>query len=107
MKIIKDIVDFIKDEIEGSEEYIEFAIKLKNDGNPNFKTFLDLAQVELDHASTTLHNVAISEINKQKEIMKANNQEVPKYMQTMWDEEHAELVKKSSEIKYEIEMLKK
>lgn len=107
MKIIKDIVNFIKDELEGSENYIDFAIKLKNDGNPNFKLFLDLAQIELDHASITLHNIVINEINKKTEIMKAKNQEIPLYMKMLWDEEHADLIKKSGKLKYALEAAKK
>lgn len=50
---------------------------------------------------------AVKAIEAKRAEMKAKGQEVPAYMQTMWDEEHAEYVEKVAKLKYALETAKK
>ena len=106
MREIKQIVEYINDEVDGAKDYIKFATKMKGVDDLAFQTALRLAQTELEHVDAW-HAVAVKMIETKRADMKAKGQEVPAYMQTMWDEEHAEIVEKVSKIKYQIEFIKK
>lgn len=106
MKEIKDIIAFIDDEIDGACEYIKYAVKMKGVDDLAYQTALKLAQTELEHVDAW-HTVAVKAIEAKRAEMKAKGQEVPAYMQTMWDDEHAEYVEKVAKAKYALDMAKK
>lgn len=106
MKEIKEIIAFIDDEIEGAEEYIHYAVKMKDIDELAHQTALRLAQTEMEHVDAW-HAVAVKAIETKRAEMKAKGQEVPAYMQSMWDDEHKEYVEKVSKLKYKLEIAKK
>lgn len=106
MKEIKELIAFIDDEIEGAKEYIHYAVKMKGVDDLAYQTALRLAQTELEHADAW-HTVAVKAIETKRAEMKSKGQEVPAYMQAMWDEEHVEYVENVAKVKYSLEMAKK
>lgn len=106
MKEIKDIIAFINDEIDGAKHYIKYAVKMRGVDDLAYQTALKLAQTELEHVDAW-HAVAIKAIEAKRADMKAKGQEVPAYMQEMWDDEHAEYVEKVAKVKYALETAKK
>lgn len=106
MKEIKDIIAFIDDEIDGADEYIKYAVKMKGVDDLAYQTALRLAAIEMEHVDAW-HTVAVKAIEAKRAEMKAKGQTVPAYMQEMWDDEHAEYVEKVSKLKYKLETAKK
>lgn len=106
MKEIKDIIAFIDDEIEGADEYIKYAVKMKGVDELAYQTALKLAQTEMEHVDAW-HTVAVKAIEAKRAEMKAKGQTVPAYMQEMWDDEHEEYVEKATKLKYKLEMARK
>lgn len=106
MKEIKDIIAFIDDEINGACEYIHYAVKMKGVDDLAYQTALRLAQTEMEHVDAW-HTVAVKAIEAKRSEMKMRGQEVPAYMQEMWDDEHAEYIEKVAKLKYKLEMAKK
>ena len=106
MKEIKELVEFIDDEIDGACEYIHYAVKMKGVDDLAYQTALRLATQEMEHVDAW-HAVAVKMIEAKRADMKAKGQEVPAYMQTMWDDEHAEYVEKVAKLKYRLEVAKK
>lgn len=106
MKQIKDIIAFIDDEIDGADEYIKYAVKMKGVDDLAYQTALRLATQEMEHVDAW-HTVAVKAIEAKRAEIKAKGQEVPAYMQEMWDDEHAEYVEKVAKLKYKLETAKK
>lgn len=106
MKEIKEIIAFIDDEIEGAAEYIHYAVKMKGVDDLAYQTALRLAQTEMEHVDAW-HAVAVKAIETKRAEMKTKGQEVPAYMQEMWDEEHAEYVENVAKLKYKLDVAKK
>lgn len=106
MKEIKDIIAFIDDEIDGACEYIKYAVKMKGVDDLAYQTALRLAAIEMEHADSW-HTVAVKAIEAKRAEMKAKGQEVPAYMQMIWDDEHVEYVEKVAKLKYALETAKK
>lgn len=82
MKIIKTMVDQIKDELEGAKEYAMLASELKTDNPTAAQTYAKMAQDELNHA-TLIHAEAVKAIEKQKAVA-----EPPAIMKELWAIEH-------------------
>lgn len=106
MREIKDIIAFIDDEIGGAKHYVKYAVKMRGVDDFAYQTALKLAQTELEHVDAW-HTVAVKAIEAKRAEMKAKGQEVPAYMQDMWDDEHAEYVEKVAKVKYALDMAKK
>lgn len=106
MREIKEIIEFIDDEIDGAKEYIHYAVKMKGVDDLAYQTALRLATQELEHVDAW-HTVAVEAIKAKRAAMKAAGQEVPAYMQTMWDDEHKEYVENVAKLKYKLDIAKK
>ena len=106
MREIKKLIEFIDDEIEGAEDYICYAMKMKGVDDLAYQTALRLATQEMEHVDAW-HTVAVEAIKAKRAEMKAKGQEVPSYMQEMWDEEHEEYVEKVSKLRYKLEIARK
>lgn len=106
MKEIKEIIAFIDDEIDGADKYIKYAVKMKGVDDLAYQTALRLAGIEMEHVDAW-HMVAVKMIEAKRAEMKAKGQEVPSYMQAMWDDEHVEYVEKVAKLKYKLEAIKK
>lgn len=107
MKRLTLYIDYIKEELESAEKYAKLALKAKEDGNTMlFDIASKIAPIELEH-SLLWHNLAVEEVRKEKETLKAKNIEIPKFMEYQWDKEHDYYTNKYTQVKYIIEMLKK
>lgn len=94
MKIIAKISEMIEDELEGAEEYVEEALKLK-ESHPNVaKLFYEISNQEMNHVNL-LHGEVVSLINEYKKT----DGEPPKAMQAIYDHIHERNIKKANKIK--------
>jgi hypothetical protein len=105
MKIIKEIIEHIDEEMEGVCEYIKFASKTKSENEYVFDTLMTIIPQEIKHIEM-LHDVAVKEINKSREDLRMKGKEIPAYMFEMWQDEHEKYIEELSKIKYKVEMLK-
>lgn len=94
MKIIKEIVEEICDELEGAEHYAKQAMKYKASDRPLADMYAKLADVELSHVST-LHEQAARLIKAKRDSEK----EVPANMQAIWDWEHEKSVDSAARVR--------
>lgn len=102
MKIIKDIICFLKDEIEGVEEYTEMAQDLRAEHREISDMFIKLAEAESSHIDT-LHKI----LEKLIEISREKNGEPPKEMQIIWDYEHKNIMEETLEERTKLEIVKR
>lgn len=99
MKIIKDLVERIDEEIEDAKHYAEKYVECKAKGNTsNANRFKEMANDELKHA-TYIHEFAVQEINEIKNVYTA-----PVDMQEKWNKAHAEFVEKVAWVKQMLAM---
>lgn len=87
MKIIKEIVCDIRDEMDGAEHYAKKATQYKDENRTLADTYAKLAEAELGHVNT-LHEQAVRLIKEQK----ASGVEAPAGMKAVWDWEHEKMV---------------
>lgn len=102
MKIIKDIVDELKDELGGAEGYAERAMKYKGVDDGLSAMYAEMAKEEMGHVDK-LHGRAQEIIRKYR----AEKGEPPLMMQAVWDQEHKEMMKWAAEIRAMIDMTRK
>ena len=105
MRKLRGYIEHLKDEIEDSEEYLRFASMAKVEDPAGAALAVKLAEVELQHAKDW-HELAVSEIDKQKRMLAEKGESVPPMMLEAWKYEHAEYVEKVSKLKHMAEMLK-
>lgn len=102
MKMIKKIIDQIYDELEGAEEYIECAMKEKND-HPNIANmYYEMSLMEMSHVDK-LHSAVVTLINE----VKAKGEEPPAHMMAIYEYEHEKIMEEATEIKVMQEMYKR
>lgn len=106
MKIIKELSEYIDEEVDGICDYIKFASKVKGENSFIFDVIMEIIPQEIKHVEM-LHEVAVREINKMKEMLKSQNKEIPSYMLEMWQEAHEEYIEQMAKIKYKLDLLKK
>lgn len=94
MKIIKNLVEDIEEELEGAEHYAKLATQYKDEDRELADTYAKLANVELEHVDA-LHGQAVRLIKAQK----AAGVETPAPMQAVWDWEHGKMVDTTARIK--------
>lgn len=99
MKEIKEIVEEIRDELEGAKHYAEQAAKLKDTDTMRSETYAEMAKQELAHIDK-LHSMAVKKIEAQR----AGGYEAPAAMQAVWDWEHEKMIKHTAKIKAMLEM---
>lgn len=99
MKIIKDLVDRIDEEIEDAKHYAEKYVECKAKGNiNNANKYKEMANDELKHASY-IHEMAVAEISQVEKIYTA-----PVEMQEKWEHSHKEYVEKVAWIRQMLAM---
>lgn len=96
MKIIKQLVEQIEDELCVAEEYADLALKHKDTQKSLADTYYRLATQELDH-SATLHDEAVAQIQAYTGV-------VPEAMQAVWDWEHEQAIEREKEIRIALQM---
>lgn len=106
MRCIKEIVSFIEDEMKDAEKYIHYAAKTKGTNESSYSLAASIAQQEMEHAEKW-HSVVVRMISEKREQMKAKSQETPAFMLELWEEEHKKFIEKFSELKYQLETVKK
>lgn len=94
MKIIKNLVEDIEEELEGAEHYAKLATQHKDEDRELADVYAKLANVELEHVEA-LHGQAVRMIKARK----ASGVETPAPMQAVWDWEHGKMVDTTARIK--------
>lgn len=101
MKIIKTMVEQIKEELEGAKEYAMLASQIKSDMPTAAQMYAKMAQDELNHA-TLIHAEAVKAIDKQKAIA-----EPPAVMTELWAIEHKYYVEHAAATKAMLDLYAK
>ena len=94
MKVIRDIVYVLKDELKDARKAVQMAAKYKGIDNATAEVFATVAKQKLDNATGMLHTRAVGIIKEHK----AAGHEVPAVMQAIWDYEHENLMEDAAEI---------
>lgn len=68
MKLIEKLSEYIEEEIEDANKYVDCALKWKEDNPMLAKSFYDLSVQELNHMSI-LHEEVVKAINDYKQAM--------------------------------------
>lgn len=100
MKIIKQLVEKIDDELEDAEAYINLACQTKEKDSVLADTYYKLSLEEMGHMNM-LHDQVVRIIN---DFKKSN--EIPAGMQTLYDYVHEREMKWATKIKIKQEMYK-
>lgn len=99
MKIIKTIVEHIREEMDGAEHYAKMATQYKEEDRALADNYAKMADAELGHV-TSLHDQAVRLIKEQKNA----GVEIPVSMQAVWDWEHGKMVDTVTRIKTMLNM---
>lgn len=102
MQIIKELVEEIKEELEGAGEYAEKAVHYKGVDDPMAAMYYEMAGQEMGHVDR-LH-ARVQEVIKK---YRSDHGEPPKAMQAIWDWHHKEMIERAGEIRGMLEMIKK
>lgn len=101
LKEIKDIVEDIREELDGAKHYAEKAVRFKGMDSARMNAYADMARQELAHVDN-LHKMAVKLIEAQR----ASGASVPASMQVVWDWEHENMMDKAARIRMLLEMAK-
>lgn len=94
MKQIKQLIGYIREEIECAEEYATEAMAYKDTDMELARAYHEIARQELVHAEKE-HDLAVSYIKMSRDA----GVEVPKGMMDVWEWEHEQLIKKMSGVR--------
>lgn len=94
MKIIQKLSDYIEEEIEDSNKYIDCALKYKEDNPMLAKVFYDISMGEMNHMSA-LHDEVVRAINEYRQT----NGDVPADMKAIYDYLHERHVENANDVK--------
>ena len=95
MKKIKDYIEKINDEIEGSKEYIEKALWYKAKGdNSRYNKLKEMSLQELQHAMN-IHQFCSEDIAELEKVYPT----IPQEMMDKWKKAHDEYVEKVAWLK--------
>lgn len=106
MKIIKNLIEHIDEEMHDAEKYIVCSLKHKHDGTDLDSLFIKLASAEIEHA-TMLHEAVVKEIDKARSEMHSKGTHIPEYMAEMWNEEHEDYIERMAILKHRLELARK
>lgn len=98
MQIIAKLVDMIRDELDGAEEYAVYALKVKQDHPKLAQRFHDLSGVEMQHS-----NILHDEVVRLIESYRQEHGEPPANMLSIYNYEHEKAIKKAAQVKAMIE----
>lgn len=94
MREIKELVEFMTEELDASEKYVMAALKHKDEMRNLHELYMTLSKEEMNHMER-LHSQAIKCIERKKE-----NGEQPAAMLSIWEWEHERLMKRAAKIKH-------
>ena len=94
MKQIKELVEFISEELESAEEYAKLAIKHKSDNSSLAKTFYDISMDEMRHV-----DLFHAEVVKLIEEHRRTHGEPPASMLAVYDYLHEKHIEEAKEVK--------
>jgi rubrerythrin len=94
MKIIRDLSEMIEEELEGAEEYIEMAIRHKEENPSMAAVFYEISVQEMNHVNM-LHDEVTKVIKKYRE----KHGDPPPEMQAVYDWEHKKQIERTKEVK--------
>jgi Mn-containing catalase len=94
MKLIKELTEMIEEEIDGAEEYVKEAIKLKHEHPSLAKTLYDISNQEMSHIDM-LH----SEVVKLIEEHRRTHGEPPAPMMAVYQYLHERHIDKVNNIR--------
>ena len=94
MKLIKELTEMIEEEIDGAEEYVKEAIKLKHEHPSLAKTLYDISNQEMSHIDM-LH----SEVVKLIEEHRRTHGEPPAPMMAVYQYLHERHIDKANNIR--------
>lgn len=84
MKVIKNLVSDIREEMEGAEHYAKLATQYKDDDRQLADMYYKMSTVEVDHVNA-LHEQAVR-------LIKESKTPAPAPMQAVWDWEHEKMI---------------
>lgn len=94
MKEIKTLVELIREELDGAENYAKLSAMFKDDDPTLSETYAKLSKDELGHVNS-LH----SQVARLIKMKKAEGVETPPAMQAVWDWEHEKMINQEAKIK--------
>lgn len=94
MKIIKELVEFINEEVDGAEEYAKLAVKYKTENPTLAKTFYDISMDEMRHA-----DLFHAEVVKLIEEHRRTKGEPPASMLAVYDYLHEKHIEEAKEVR--------
>lgn len=101
MKILTELIEKAEDTLDEIEWYAEKALHLKTEHRPLSDVYIKIAEAHVSIFGM-LHDRMISLIEEAKKTMTP-----PKEMLSIWEYEHAKMVKEMTEAKFLIEEYKK
>ena len=99
MKIIKEIVKNMRDEIEDAEKYAWAAVRAKAEHPDLAEVYNRLSNAEIEHTGM-LHKQAVEIIDKYRR----DGHEPPVAMQAVWEWEHERYMEELAGVKRILEM---
>ena len=96
MRLIKNLVEQIREELHDAGKYAEAAIKCKDNEPDLAATYRHLAEQELGHAHA-LHEHVVRAIKKY-------GGEPPAVMSAIWDWQHEQIIKEEHAVKMLLSM---
>lgn len=102
MKLVKDIVEQINEELDSAKLYIKSASKYKSEYPQIANMYYEMSLTEMTHVDK-LHGSVVSLINE----MKAKGVEIDPKMMAIYEYEHNKAMEEATEIKVMQEMFKK
>lgn len=100
MKMIAEIVEDIREEMDGAEHYAKLATQYKDEDRELADTYAKLAGIELEHVNA-LHGQVVRII---KDWKAKSGEQPPAAMAVIWDYEHQRAIDKSAKIKILLDM---
>jgi len=94
MKLIRDLSEMIEDEIDGAREYIELALKIKEERPELARTLYNISTQEMEHMKL-LHDSVVGVIADYRR----DNGEPPPSMQAVYDYLHEKHIDAAAEVK--------
>lgn len=94
MRIIKELIEEMDDELEGANHYIDMALQYKDSDKILADMYYQMSLQEFKHHDD-LHNQIVRMIGDYR----TKNGEPPKEMQAIYDWEHKKAIEKAKKVK--------